>query len=341
MSGKNILFLNPFREYISWFCTEAGRQKCREYGFQLDCPAADGDLGRNYDWQSIIGNYDALITTWGSPVCSADFLKAAPRVQILGHCAGSVVAVTDPTTYQTPVHVTTANSVMAEAVAEWSLMATLIAQRNPGVYAAFGHGTRMNWQKSRCGIADIHSMTIGIWGMGDVSHHLLKLLQPLRPGRILVCSGHASEEELQLYHAEKCTFEQLFAESDVIHCLSGVNRSTYRKVGAREFDSMKSDAVFINGGRSRLCDQNALLAALHSGKIRAVLDVFDEEPLPDDSPFYGLDNVLLTPHNAGYSGYHRYLPFLLDEFHRFFNGEPLLAEITKKRFMSMTDEHLR
>ena len=56
--------------------------------------------------------------------------------------------------------------------------------------------------------------------------------------------------------------------------------------------------------------------------------------------FYELDNVILTPHNAGYTGRDRFFPFLLDEFHRFFNGETMQSEISRKRFLTMTNERL-
>lgn len=332
--GKKILFVTAKQSYVPMFWNEQCESKCRQYDFQVDLPSRDGDL-TDPDWRTMITGYDALVTTWGSPVCTRDFLRQAPSVKVIGHCAGSVAAVTDGSTYDSGVQVTTANPVMAEAVAEWSLMATLILQRNLLHYAHLRQGENMNWE-DHFNMSDLKHLTIGLWGMGDTSRHLLRFLAPLRPGRILICSSHASETELAQYNAQKVTLDELLRESDIFHCLVGVNKDTCRRIGGRELAMMKDGAALVNGGRARLLDGAALTAELQSGRIRAFLDVFDSEPLEEDSPLLKLDNVIMTPHNAGFTGRDRFLPFLLDEFNRFFSGEPMISGISKARFETMT-----
>jgi phosphoglycerate dehydrogenase-like enzyme len=72
------------------------------------------------------------------------------------------------------------------------------------------------------------------------------------------------------------------------------------------------------------------LAELKTGRFQAALDVFDQEPLPEDNPFRKLDNVILTPHIAGASvqARHRQGQYMLDELRRFFAGEPMLYQVT-------------
>ena len=339
MEKKKLLFVTNGKNYVDTFWNETAAEKCRRYGFELDIPAAADDFTPP-DWAKLSEKYDALITTWQSPKITADFLKNSPGVKIIGHCAGSVAAVTDESTYTSGVRVTTANLLMSRSVAEWSLLATLLAQRNFGIYASLGRRSPMNWDE-HFNMGDIRRMTVGLWGLGDTTRHLLRLLAPLEPGRILIASEHSSEADIAALGAEKASLETLLRESDIFHCLVGINSKTIYRIGAAEFAAMKDNAVFVNCGRARLCREDALLAELKTGRIRAVMDVFYQEPLPADSPFYGLDNVILTPHNAGFPGRGRYLEFVLDEFDRFFRGEPLLSEISLRRYRSMTDEKLR
>ena len=162
MQRRKIVFLSRYKNLADRFWTTENLTLASRFGFEILIPAAAGDLS-NPDWSMLLKGCDGLITTWHSPVCTREFLKCAPSVSIIGHAAGSVVAVTDPSTYLTGVKVTTANPVMAELVAEWSLMMTLAAQRNLAAYAQFGE-TALRWNHGH-DFRDLNSLTIGIWGM--------------------------------------------------------------------------------------------------------------------------------------------------------------------------------
>lgn len=339
MRNKKIVFLSLYKSFAERFWTSENLALAARYGFDVAIPAAAEDLF-DPDWSALLEGCDGIITSWRSPVCTQKFLERAPEVKIIGHAAGSVVAVTDESTYRTGVAVTTANPVMAELVAEWSLMTTLIAQRNLAEYAQFG-ASELRWKSGR-DFRDICGLTIGIWGMGDITRHLLRMLRVLHPGRILVFSEHSTAAELAALGADKApSLEALLAESDIFHTLAGLTVRNLRRIGAAEFALLKEGAVFINAGRAGLTDEAALAAELRRGRIRAILDVYGTEPLPEDSPLRGLPNAILTPHNAGHDGTGRYIRFILEEFDRFFRGAPLLSEIDGKRFASMTNERLR
>ena len=97
---------------------------------------------------------------------------------------------------------------------------------------------------------------------------------------------------------------------------------------------MKPSAVVMNLGRGPVIDEAAMVRALKERRIQgAVLDVFDEEPLPAGHPFYGMDNVLLSPHCADHTQdwLERAMQFFLDNFERFRKGEALLNVVDKKR----------
>jgi phosphoglycerate dehydrogenase-like enzyme len=335
--NKKLVFLNDNAELTKTFFRPNHFEKADKYGFSLEVPGVN--MKSPKDWNSILPEYDALITTWGSPTCSADFLTHAPQVQIIGNAAGSVASVVDESTYNTGVKVTTANPVMAESVAEWSLLTTLLAARNFGAYSKWFGYSAINWQEA-ANMQDIKNLTIGIWGFGDIAKHLLNMLKPLCPGRILVCSNHSSSETLAEYGAQKASLEEVFSESNIIHSLAGVNQQNFERIGTPELAMIKNGATLINAGRARLFQEEALLKELKRKRFNAIIDVFYEEPLPQDSPWNKLENVIYTPHNAGYTGRERFVPFILDEFKRFFNGKQMYSEISCDRFLTMTNEKL-
>lgn len=337
MSGQRLLFMHHSHELTQMFWTPECDQLAQKYGFTVDVPARDGDITVD-DWAKRADGCDGVITTWGSPMCNQAFLTRAPAIKIIGHAAGSAAAVTDASTYQTPVTVVTANLVMAQTVAEWSMMMTLIAQRRLTSYAKLRPGEKCNWDL-RFGFADISQTVVGIWGMGDITRAFLKLLQPFGPKQILIYSEHTPEEVITNAGAVKAaSFEALLQTSDMVHCLAGMTPNNLRKLDAAKLSLLRDGSTLINAGRARLIDNASLQRELAAGRISAILDVFEEEPLPPDSPWHRLDNVILTPHAAGGSGQHKYVPYILEIFARFFAGNTDFPQIDGKRFATMTNE---
>jgi phosphoglycerate dehydrogenase-like enzyme len=108
-------------------------------------------------------------------------------------------------------------------------------------------------------------------------------------------------------------------------------------IGARELALLQDGAILTNTARSWVMDQEALLAELQSGRIQAALDVFDQEPLPQDSPFRDLENVILTPHVAGgtIEARHRQGEYMVQELQRFLADDPLFFQVTKDMLPTM------
>jgi phosphoglycerate dehydrogenase-like enzyme len=97
---------------------------------------------------------------------------------------------------------------------------------------------------------------------------------------------------------------------------------------------MKPDAYLINVSRGQLVDEGALAAALRQKKIAgAALDVFSVEPLPQDSPLWGLDNLLITPHTAAVTEklWERHYALMRENLRRYLAGEPLLGVVDKTK----------
>jgi D-2-hydroxyacid dehydrogenase (NADP+) len=111
-----------------------------------------------------------------------------------------------------------------------------------------------------------------------------------------------------------------------------LTEATRRMVDAGVLDAMPRGSFVVNVGRGGVLDEQALLHALASGQIAgAHLDVFEEEPLAIDSPFWDLPNVLVSPHNAGSTQQYgdRCVRMFLDNLPRWLRGEPLRQEVPR------------
>lgn len=141
---------------------------------------------------------------------------------------------------------------------------------------------------------DLAGKSLGIMGFGRIGRALGKLVQSLNM-RVLIYDPFVQQTDL----GELVDRDTLLRESDVISLHMAVTPENKQGIGEREFTMMKDSAYLVNLGRGALVDQAALIAALKAHTIAgAALDVFDEEPLPLNSPFFSLDNALLTPHIA-------------------------------------------
>ena len=126
---------------------------------------------------------------------------------------------------------------------------------------------------------------------------------------------------------------EMMAGCDYLLVAAPLTGETRGLVGATELAGMKSSAVVINVGRGPVIDEAALIAALQNGTIKgAALDVFDKEPLPDGHAFWGMQNVLLSPHCADHTATwtDEAMQFFLENLKRFQGGQPLLNLVDKK-----------
>src|SRR6185437_10101017 len=150
--------------------------------------------------------------------------------------------------------------------------------------------------KSHYGI-DVHRKTLGIIGMGRIGQALARRARLGFDMRILYCSRRIVARAESEWGAQRLSLDELLAQADFLCVVLPLTKSTDRLIGAREFALMKPSSIFINAARGRIVDETALIEALRSDRIRAAgLDVFEQEPLPQDSPLLRMDNVVALPH---------------------------------------------
>ncbi|MCY3538960.1 MAG: hypothetical protein F4Y75_08980 [Acidimicrobiia bacterium] len=142
--------------------------------------------------------------------------------------------------------------------------------------------------------------TVGLVGVGQIGSAAARMLVAFGVDVVYYKRTRFSPEEEAELGIRYLPFDELLAES---HCVSLHNKftpETEKMMGAREFALMPEGSFFVNTARGRLVDEDALMAALHSGHLAgAALDVFWWEPILPDSPLRSTPNLLMTPHTAG------------------------------------------
>ena len=145
-------------------------------------------------------------------------------------------------------------------------------------------------------------ITIGLVGLGRIALRVSQLLAPWRV-RIIACDPYAHPSAFQLANAERVDYETLLRESDVISFHVVLTDETRFMMDEKELALCKKGATIINTARGKVIREAALAKAIRAGHIAgAALDVFEDEPLPMDSPLRQLGSkVLLSPHSASYN----------------------------------------
>jgi len=173
---------------------------------------------------------------------------------------------------------------------------------------------------------DLPGQTATVVGWGPIGQEIARLLQALGL-RVNAVRTQARGQEAGV---RMLTFEELsqvLGESDWLILACPLTPRTQGLVNARLLQALPAGAQLVNVARGEVVVQDDLLAALRSGHLAgALLDVFEHEPLPADSPLWGLPNVMITPHAAGHSDGNagRVQQMFLDNLQRWLSGQPLL-----------------
>lgn len=184
-------------------------------------------------------------------------------------------------------------------------------------------------------VEELTGRTFGIVGYGGIGREAARRAKAMGM-KVLAVRRHpaqsASDPLIDGVYAPDGLREML-ALCDYVLVAAPNTPETNGMIGEAELRAMKPEAVLINLGRGPVIDEAALIAALEERRIKgAALDVFNQEPLPEGHAFYGLDNVLLSPHCADHTpGWlDESMQFFVDNFGRFVSGEPLQNLVNKK-----------
>lgn len=189
------------------------------------------------------------------------------------------------------------------------------------------------WDRS-VRVSELTGKTACIVGVGSIGDFIAGILREFGMKVLGVRnSGRPSENVDEMYTTDRIC--DAFSASDYVISTLPLTDDTFHLIGEKEFNSMRSSSYFINIGRGKVVDEKALISALKNGVIKgAALDVFEQEPLPEDSPLWEMDNVIITPHIAGITPMYmeRAIKILKYNLNSYINGLKLknIVDLTKQ-----------
>ena len=226
------------------------------------------------------------------------------------------------------IRITNAAGIHAVPLAEHVLLALLYFVK--AVPARLRDQRAHVWERY-CG-RELRGMTAGVVGLGAVGSEVARTLRAV--GLRVVGVRRTLVDDPAALHVDEATtpdrLHELLPRCDALVLIAPHTPETEGLIGARELALLPAGAVLVNIARGALVDEDALVAALRSGHLGgAALDVATVEPLPAESPLWGLPNVLITAHSASTveRENERLADLFVDNMRRFRAGEPLINEL--------------
>ncbi len=222
-------------------------------------------------------------------------LCACPALRVIARTGVGFDTIDIPAATRRGVAVLTTPGHIAETVADFAfgLMLAML-RRIPEAAALMGGG---GWVADLPGV-DLWGKCLGVVGMGAIGSAVARRARGFGM-RVLGYDPHITSDAVAERGAEPAALEALLPAADVVTLHAALTSDSRRLIGAAALACMRPTAVLINTARGDLVDTDALLAALHAGRIGgAALDAFDQEPLPAEHPLRKAPRCLLTPHIA-------------------------------------------
>ena len=291
----------------------AGRVLDRTPLAHWDDPRADALLA---DAEIVVGH-------WGCPTLTAEVLARAPRLRLFAYAAGTVKWQVTDAVWERAVVVTSAAAANAVPVAEYAIAAILLA--NKGVFLVRelqrDPAVRVPLDLTRVGNCGAR---VGLVGASFVGRLVIEGLQETDL-RVSVYDPYLSPAEAVAMGVEKVDdLDGLCTSVDLLSIHAPDVEATRGMIGVAQLALLHDGVTVVNTARPALVDQGALTAELVSGRLAAVLDVTEPDPLPAGHVLLTLPNVFVTPHVAGAMGneLRRLSELAVVEVERYAAGEP-------------------
>jgi len=279
---------------------------------------------------------EILVTCWGSPRVTANVFKDNPQLKYMCHTAGTVRPFVEKQAVEFGLLVTNWGSAIAGSVAEGALMMILCSLRRVAELT-FSMHTRKEWPREVIPEGLLYQR-IGLHGLGAIARELRKFLAPFEC-KVSAYSPHVPDEIFREYHVMKVdSLQELFERNRVISVHAANTPENYHITNRDILRRLEDGGIIVNTARGAIIDEKALYDELKTGRIYAALDVFEEEPLPADSPLRGLENCLLIPHMGGPTHDRRVDmgKMALKNIEHYVKGEPLENLITPTMYDLIT-----
>jgi phosphoglycerate dehydrogenase-like enzyme len=274
--------------------------------------------------------------------------EQAPNLRwVQVHWAG-IDSLVDTPLWDSDIIITSASGIHAVNMAQYAF-AQMLAWANK-MRLWFQHQERSEWPSQRWDkfVPDeLRGRTLGILGYGSIGREVARIgkafgmtvlvtkrnvKQPKDVGYTLSGTGDPEGNVPDRIYPGEAT-RSMLAECDYVVVTLPLTEKTRHLFNEDLLKEMKPNAYLINVGRGGLIDEKALVRALKKGWIAgAGLDVFEEEPLPADSPLWSMENVVLTPHISGFTPHYdrRAVDLFTENLRRYLAGETLLNRVNRE-----------
>ena len=254
-------------------------------------------------------------------------MEAAPKLRLVQLATAGYDTVDLKTAERLGIPVSNMGIPIAPAVAEHAIALMLgVLRRVAQVDYLVRQGEWRNEETACMDVPELAGSTVGIVGLGNIGRTVAKLLQGFENTILYTDIIPYPDAEREL-GVRRVPLDELLKESDVVTLHVPLTPATREMIGEQELSLMKPTAILMNTSRGPVVDDPALVHALEEGRILgAGLDVFQQEPLAEDSPLRKMKNVVLSPHIAGNSAvtWQRRGRFAFENFQRVMGGkEPI------------------
>lgn len=258
-------------------------------GFEVDC-----QFGIKPDaLKAIIKDFDALIVRSGTKV-TADIIEAADNLKFIGRAGVGLDNVDLKAATKKGIVAMNTPAGNTTSTAEHTMSLILALSRNiPQACASLKSG---KWERSKFSGVELYGKTLGIIGLGRIGATIAKMAKAFGM-KIIAFDPYLSMEIATKMEIEMVDMDILLKSADYITIHIPKSAETKNFISDKELGVMKKGVRLINCARGGIIDEKALAKALEEGKIAGcALDVYEQEPLPADSPLLKFDNCLTTPH---------------------------------------------
>jgi phosphoglycerate dehydrogenase-like enzyme len=312
-----------------------GPESRREIDRLLDIQGPDivGDHWENRRRQ--LAHARVIMSTWGMPSLTPDFLDAAPKLQAVFYAAGSVRGFATDAAYDRGITISSARLINAVPVAEYAASVITLSLKRFWEYASQTRNT-CRWQRN-LPVPGAYGSTIGLVSLGATGRLTAERLSRL-DCRLIAFDPMVTEPAAAALGVNLVSLEDVFRLSDVVSIHAPLLPETRGMIDARLLGLMKRGATLINTSRGACVVGSDLCEILQQrSDLTAVLDVTDPEPPDVGSPLFRLPNVVMTPHISGSMGQEiaRMGCCMVEELTRFLANAPMSHSIGRELLLEL------
>ena len=257
--------------------------------------------------------------------------RMAPQLEWIHSRYAGLDSILFPELVNSPVPLTNARGVFSQSLGEFVILGMLFFAKD--VRRLLRSQAAAKWDPFT--VTELRGQTVGIVGYGDIGRAAAQRARAMQM-RVLAVRRQPQKSQDDPLVDQTWGLDgmaEMLPQCDYVVCAAPLTPSTRHLISHEQFRQMKPGAIVLNVGRGPVIHEAALIEALQSGHLGgAALDVFEVEPLPQDSPLFSMQNVLISPHSADNTKtwLAEAMQCFLDNFERFHRGQPLANVVDKQ-----------